>query len=133
MKYAREHGLRRTKSLEKVVHTLLHQPKPSTWNELCKMPEVKCDRVTVYRQIGKLVDIGLVRKLGFHERSAYYMIAMPDEHHDYLICTECGSLSDLNWDCPLETFEKKVQNKSGFAELHHELSFYGVCPKCQKS
>ncbi len=62
--------------------------------------------------------------------SAYFALLIPGEHHDYLVCTECGSIKSIDMSCPVKKLEKDIMKSSGFTRVYHELEFYGVCPKC---
>ncbi|MGJ8723541.1 MAG: Fur family transcriptional regulator [Roseibacillus sp.] len=129
---AKEGGLRKTKALETVVEALAETGTPVPLTELEKMPSVAgvCDRTTLFRLLNRLIEHGLVRRLGLHERAAYFTLAMPGGHHDYLICKECGSVEILQVDCPVRELEKEVARTSGYTQLYHELELYGVCPGC---
>lgn len=131
---AKECGLRRTKALELVVEALAGAGTPVPLTELEKMPTVAgvCDRTTLFRLLNRLSEHGLVRRLGLHERAAYFTLAMPGGHHDYLICKECGSVEILQVDCPVRELEKEVALTSGYTQLYHELELYGVCPSCHE-
>ena len=131
---AKESGLRKTKALETVVEALAEQGTPVPLTELEKMPSVAgvCDRTTLFRLLNRLSEHGLVRRLGLHERAAYFTLAMPGGHHDYLICKECGSVEIMQAACPLRELEKEVARTSGFTQLYHELELYGVCPGCNE-
>lgn len=129
---AKEVGLRRTKALEVVVEALASVGIPLPLNELEKNPEVAgiCDRTTLFRLLNRLGEHGLVRRLGLHQRAAYFTLAMPGGHHDYLICKECGSVEILGVDCPVKALEEEVARTTGYTQLYHELEIYGVCAKC---
>jgi len=125
-------GLRKTKSLEELVRTLLEADQPMTLAELAKSPRLidQCDKVTVYRLLQRLAGKGIVRRLGLHERSAYFTLLVPGTHQDYLICTECDSIQAIKAPCPVHALEKEIAEKSGYKNLYHELEFFGVCPAC---
>ena len=78
----------------------------------------------------KLEELSLIRRLGLHDRSAYYTLLQPGHHDDYLICTQCGRIQRLDIACPVEALEKQIEKASGFQKLYHELEFYGLCPQC---
>ncbi len=128
----RERGMRRTRALELVIEEMAAAGKPVTIQELAAKPalEQQCDQATVYRLVIKLLEQGIVRKLGLHERSAYFALLIPGEHHDYLVCTECGTIKSIDMSCPVKKLEKDIMKSSGFSKVYHELEFYGVCPKC---
>lgn len=125
-------GLRRTAALEDLLKILIESTRPMTLGELADSKPLKnrCDRATVFRLLVRLEKHGILRRLGLHDRSAYYTVNLPDEHHDYLICTECGVIEQLDIACPVEKLEAQIAEDSGFRKLYHELEFFGVCPKC---
>jgi Fe2+ or Zn2+ uptake regulation protein len=128
----RDLGLRRTKALEELIATLLESDRPMTLAELASSDRLvsQCDKATVFRLLQRLADKGLVRRLGLHERAAYFTLLIPGRHQDYLICTECGSIAPVQAPCPVHELEEEIRRKTGFKNLYHELEFFGVCPKC---
>ncbi|MBL9115903.1 MAG: transcriptional repressor [Verrucomicrobiaceae bacterium] len=129
---AREAGLRRTRALEEVLRLLISASQPLTLANITEAQVLadKADRATIYRLLTKLERLGIIRRLGLHDRSAYYVYHVPGEHNDYLICTQCGQIRRLDLDCPAEELEKQISKDNGYSCLYHELSFYGVCPVC---
>jgi Fe2+ or Zn2+ uptake regulation protein len=128
----RAEGLRRTKALEALLSTLLENNRPMTLAELAQSPRLtdQCDQATVFRLIQRLTDRGILRRLGLHERAAYFALLLPNQHRDYLICTECGSIEPINAPCPVHELEKEIQFTTGYKNLYHELEFFGICPRC---
>ncbi len=128
----REAGLRRTKALEELVATLLESERPMTLAELAasKRLSEQCDKATVFRLLQRLAGHGIVRRLGLHERAAYFTLLVPGKHSDYLICTSCGSIDAIQAPCPVHQLEDEIREKTGFRNLYHELEFFGVCPNC---
>lgn len=134
LEFCRGKLLRRTRALEALLAYLAANEHPVSWTELTADPGLAatCDPATVFRLLQKLEKIGVVRKLGLHSRSMHYFLNSPDhKHRDYLICSSCGQIKDLDIHCPVGVLEKQIQKKSGFTDLYHELEFYGVCPLCQ--
>jgi Fur family transcriptional regulator, ferric uptake regulator len=128
----RSAGLRRTKALEELITTLLESERPMTLAELAASKRLadQCDKATVFRLLQRLADQGVVRRLGLHERAAYFTLLIPGRHNDYLICTSCGSIEAIKAPCPVHQLEDEIREKTGFRNLYHELEFFGVCPKC---
>lgn len=128
----RSFGLRRTKALEELVATLLDSERPMTLAELAASPRLRdqCDKATVFRLLQRLAEKGVVRRLGLHERAAYFTLLLPGRHQDYLICTECGSIEPVKAPCPVHELEDEIRLKTGFRNLYHELEFFGTCPTC---
>jgi len=125
-------GLRRTKALEELIRTLLESERPMTLAELAASERLsdQCDKATVFRLLQRLASHGIVRRLGLHERAAYFTLLVPGKHSDYLICTGCGSIESIKAPCPVHQLEDEIREKTGFRNLYHELEFFGVCPKC---
>jgi len=130
--HCRAEGLRRTKALEELISTLLESNRPMTLAELADSPRLsnQCDKATVFRLLQRLADKGILRRLGLHERAAYFALLLPNQHRDYLICTECGSIEPIDAPCPVHELEKEIQFTTGYKNLYHELEFFGTCPKC---
>ncbi len=134
MERARGAGLRRTKALEDVLSILIKACQPLTLADIAESQDLDsgADKATVYRLLMKLEERTLIRRLGLHDRSAYYTMILPDEHNDYLICNDCGRIEKLDISCPVQALEKQIAKKSGFRKLYHELEFFGQCPDCVK-
>jgi Fe2+ or Zn2+ uptake regulation protein len=128
----RKAGLRRTKALEELITTLLESERPMTLSELAasKRLSAQCDKATVFRLLQRLAEHGIVRRLGLHERAAYFTLLVPGKHSDYLICTSCGSIEAIQAPCPVHQLEDEIREKTGYRNLYHELEFFGVCPQC---
>jgi Fe2+ or Zn2+ uptake regulation protein len=125
-------GLRRTKALEELINTLLECERPMTLAELAASDRLadQCDKATVFRLLQRLAEHGVVRRLGLHERAAYFTLLVPGKHSDYLICTKCGSIEAIQAPCPVHQLEEEIRDKTGYRNLYHELEFFGVCPEC---
>ena len=128
----RKAGLRRTKALEELIATLLESERPMTLAELAASKRLmdQCDKATVFRLLQRLAEHAIVRRLGLHERAAYFTLLVPGKHSDYLICTSCGSIEVIQAPCPVHQLEDEIREKTGYRNLYHELEFFGVCPKC---
>lgn len=131
----RAEGLRRTKALENLLATLLASERPMTLAELTESPLLakQCDQTTVFRLLQRLADKGILRRLGLHERAAYFTLLLPGQHRDYLICTHCGSIEPVKAPCPVHELEKEIQFTTGYKNLYHELEFFGTCPACAQA
>lgn len=128
----KESGLRRTKALQSLVETLLKKDSPMTLAELAEHPDLAdiCDRATVFRLLQRLIEKAIIRRLGLHERAAYFTLLIPGRHQDFLICTSCGDIEPIKAACPVHALEKEIATKTGYANLYHELEFFGTCPQC---
>ena len=128
----RTRGLRRTRTLDLLIREMAGRDKPATIAELTRTPALReqCDPATVYRLLMKLEEHGMVRRMGLHERATYFILIRPGHHLDYLVCTGCGIIAEVDMDCPARTLERKLEKASGFRHVYHELEFFGICPSC---
>ena len=130
----RERGFRRTAGLVALLTEMAAHHKPITLAELSELPSLADhDQATIYRLMMKLEEAGAVRRVGFHGRSMHFQLVIGGHHHDYLVCTSCGDIAELEIDCPVTPIEREVASKSGWRDVHHELEFFGVCPDCAKT
>ncbi|MBC7981128.1 MAG: transcriptional repressor [Armatimonadetes bacterium] len=125
-------GLRRTRALEELLATLIEAKRPMTLSELASSARLadQCDKATVYRLLQRLTGHGVLRRLGLHERAAYFTLLQPGKHSDYLICTGCGKIESITAPCPVHDLEEEIRETTGYKGLYHELEFFGTCPKC---
>ncbi|AEH45137.1 ferric uptake regulator, Fur family [Thermodesulfatator indicus DSM 15286] len=52
------------------------------------------------------------------------------EHHDHLICTNCGKIEEFYFP-KLEETQNEIARLYGFKPLDHRLEIYGLCRECQ--
>lgn len=127
----RRQGCRRTPALVTLITEMALHHRPVTLAALSELPSLAdVDKATIYRLMMKLEEAGAVRRLGIHGRSVHFQLQIHGHHHDYLVCRSCGDIAEVFIQCPLTLVEREVAAKSGWQDVHHELEFYGVCPKC---
>jgi len=130
----REAGLRKTQPLVSVLKEMVKFDLPFSMLELEKNGDLAktCDRTTIFRIFQRLENIGLLRRLSFiDEKAAKFTLRHGDSHQEYLICKVCSDVKALKMGCPVHSIQKDIAQESGYQEMAHELTFYGVCPDCQ--
>ncbi len=125
--------LRVTTALKAIISVLTQQHLPVSLADLENHPDLIkiCDRTTIFRTLHRLEDAGLLRRLNFSERGAKFTLKTGHSHNEYLICEGCGLVEALDIACPVHRLEEDLAKETGFAKLHHELEFYGLCKECQ--
>ena len=84
---------------------------------------------TVYKTLNLLKDMGEVREIGLSDRDKHYDAFKPFSHA-HLICTQCGSIIDV--DTPtLQNQEQALAQRFGYRITGHRVDFFGICPQCQ--
>ena len=86
---------------------------------------------TVYRTLKLLAESGLATARVFADQLTRYEPVSEDEHHDHLICLDCGSIIEFE-DPKLERLQERIASDFGFHILDHKVEFYGYCRDCNK-
>jgi Fur family ferric uptake transcriptional regulator len=89
------------------------------------------NRVTVYRILDRLVQIGLVDRISGGGRSFLYGLAPNDNHpaHPHFFCKSCGNLECLNPQSLHVNIEPMQRTFPGSIE-NIEVRIDGVCKNC---
>jgi Fur family ferric uptake transcriptional regulator len=83
---------------------------------------------TVYRTLKLLARLGYAKELDFGEGVKRYESSLT-AHHDHLVCTECGKVSEFE-EPRIESLQEEVARHHGFFPTMHRLAIYGVCREC---
>jgi len=116
-----------------ILRALAARKLPVSLDVLGKELRDQCNLTTVYRTMHCLQEMGVVRQVRLTMHFTSFVLAAPGEHCDYLVCNQCGMVSDLPEAQPILELEKQIAVRSGFRALHHEAEFYGICPDCQSA
>jgi len=84
---------------------------------------------TVYRTLEFLADNGLVRPSYSTNGHLTYEIAGNEHHH--IVCRNCGDEIEVEH-ALLESLYRLLETTSGFRSINSHVTFFGVCPECQK-
>ena len=83
---------------------------------------------TVYRNLGILIELGLVDKLDFGSTFDRFEAKKADHYH--FICEKCGAVIDLKM--PIKTdLNTEVEEIAGLKTNKHRIEFFGVCDSCR--
>ena len=82
--------------------------------------------VTVYRTLGLLSGLGLVRRLDLGAGPRY---ELAEDHHHHLICEGCGKITEFE-QCPLD-LRGLPGDYDDFQVRAHSLEVYGTCSDCR--
>jgi len=89
----------------------------------------KVSRATVYRTVGCLVEVGLLRRYDHRDRPAEYEPTLGREHHEHMICVACGHVVEFVEE-EIERLQDEVCHRHGFRPLRHTLQIHGLCSSC---
>lgn len=85
---------------------------------------------TVYRTLKLLTDAGLAREVRFGDGKSYYEHHYNHEHHDHMICTDCGKVVEF-FSPEIENLQDSIAAEYGFKLTHHSMRILGLCGECQ--
>jgi Fur family ferric uptake transcriptional regulator len=77
------------------------------------------------------VRSGLAVERDFGEGFKRYESARDVPHHEHLLCTVCGRVTEFR-DERLERMTTLTAEANGYARQRHRLVIYGVCGECQR-
>ena len=84
----------------------------------------------IYNNLNTLVEHGIIREIKPKGCASLYETRVNDNHH-HVVCKHCDAVMDT--DC----FDKAPclvpMNDHGFIIEEAEVTFWGICPTCQKS
>jgi Fur family transcriptional regulator, peroxide stress response regulator len=132
----RARGLRPTKArcrlLEHLVSTKRH-PSAEEITASLRAEGVEVGVATVYQNLNRLVETGLVRRMSGSDGRARFDADM--SAHDHAVCESCGRIADLD----LEPGVKRALDRAtaGKKDLdawlltRTSVEVHGVCPECR--
>ena len=132
--YLRDHNLPVTAQRLAIADVLLGSDRHLSVEEIVRELERRgapAGTATVYRTIEVLVRSGLVVERDFGEGFRRYEPARDVPHHEHLLCTVCGRVTEFR-DERLERMTTLIAEGHRFARQRHRLVIYGICDECQR-
>jgi len=115
-----------------ILHVLHHAGTHLSPSEIYKQARHELSGLTeptVYRTLDFLAANGLVRPSHSGSRHLTYQIAGDDHHH--VVCRMCGGEIEVEHQL-LESLYRKLESTSGYVRIDSHITFFGVCPQCQR-
>jgi Fe2+ or Zn2+ uptake regulation protein len=116
-----------------ILHVLHHEGMHISPGDVYKKARRELPRLTeptVYRTLDFLAQNGLVRSS--HSASGHLTYEIADDEHHHVICRSCGSEIEVKH-ALLEPLYTNLESASGFKHIDSHITFFGLCPKCQKA
>jgi Fur family ferric uptake transcriptional regulator len=93
------------------------------------------DRVTVYRNIDKLLRSGLLIATHIPGRALRVgLCTRPGaDHHHHIVCHVCGRISETTGCCVAgqwDQLKKRMSEQTGWTLTDHAMQYIGICPDC---
>ena len=126
-------GYRLTDARQAILDTLLTCKGHLSADELVervRQNAPKVGRMTVYRTLDLLTELGLIRPVYQGTAAAHYIL-LEEGHHHHLVCSRCKDVIEFK-DCTLPEIEEIISRKYGFNIEGHLLEIYGRCQNCHE-
>ncbi|MFL7838518.1 MAG: Fur family transcriptional regulator [Candidatus Promineifilaceae bacterium] len=126
-------GYRLTPARQAIIDTLVASHGHITADDLAALvhesaPQV--GRMTVYRTLELLCDLGLVRPIYQGTGAAHYVLLTDGSHH-HLICTNCHRVFEFER-CGADDLAQALESQFNFQVQSHLLEIYGLCEECRE-
>ena len=127
-----QRGLKITPQRRLIVELLAGDRSHPTAEELyqrviSRMPDVS--QTTVYNTLHELVALGELAPVGNLSEGGVRFDTNASIHH-HLFCMHCHTLVDIERDFP--DVQLTLEEAKGYQIEKNQITFYGVCQKCQK-
>ena len=134
-KHLKTKQLKFTKQREIVLKSLYEHKGHFTPEELHqiiqqKYPSMSVGIATIYRTLAILEQENIATSLSFGIQGKKYEFGM-HQHHDHLICTQCGKIIEFLDDL-IEQRQHAIAQKHHFQMQDHTMKIYGICKACQQ-
>jgi Fur family ferric uptake transcriptional regulator len=125
-------GHRMTTVRRFMITALCKAEAPLAANDLLEQlakDNLHANKTTVYRELSFLEKQSAIKSIDFGDGTKRYEVA-GGHHHHHLICTDCGSVTDIELKNDVEEEGVRLGGEHGFTVTGHSLEFFGTCKKC---
>ena len=137
-KYLSENSLKSTKQRNQILEIFAEYDRHMTPEEVLDIVQNALPNVglaTIYRTMKLFVQAGIAHERRFADGLLRYELAHEGEHHDHIICLDCGTIVEFE-DELIEERQELVAKEKGFQIRSHRLDLYARCisfPNCSRA
>ena len=92
--------------------------------------DIDISLATIYRILSSFEEHKIITKHNFGNEHANYELAISNEHHDHLICIDCGKVIEFV-NQQIEELQLQIAKQNQFEVKSHTLNIYGFCSECK--
>ncbi len=134
-KLLRQNNLKYTTQRELILNIIYNNSGHFTPEDIYNLikenhPDIKLGIATIYRTLTLLEDANIVSSISFGTQGKKYEFGLK-EHHDHLVCLECGGIEEF-FDDTIEKQQEIIAKKFNFKMTNHVMKITGICEDCQK-
>lgn len=129
--YLSDKNLKQTQQRRKLIELFLKMNTHISAEELhaaARKAGHNIGLATIYRTLNLLAEADLVEQKSFIDGRHVYEVNMPGEHHDHLICLDCGAVIEFENE-EIEKLQERIASSRGFELKAHRLDLFGRCLK----
>ncbi|MFQ6035878.1 MAG: Fur family transcriptional regulator, partial [Sedimentisphaerales bacterium] len=119
-----------TKCRVAILKVLLKTGKPLRQEQVAKrLGKKRFNKVSIYRTLASLLEVGLVHRAFMHERAWHFELAKDcseSQCHPHFTCTSCGDTHCLTG----MTLPMAKSLHKGFVIHRQQVRLEGLCPAC---
>jgi Fur family ferric uptake transcriptional regulator len=134
-RYLKDKKLRATTQRERVAEMIFIKKSHFDVQTLIKEVQTKHPEIgpaTIYRSVNTLCDAGLLQESLQSNSGVTLYEAIEEEHHDHIICLDCGEIFEFH-DEAIEEAQSKALRKMGFQQAKHKHVIYAKCALLAKN
>jgi Fur family ferric uptake transcriptional regulator len=135
LKHIQKKGLKRTTQRDLILDIFLRTEAHLSSEDLyglVRQEDGSIGQTTVYRTLKLLAEAGLAREVRFGDGVTHYEHNYKHQHHDHMICSECGRIIEF-FSAELEALQDKLAAKHRFQITQHLHRIIGVCVECRRA
>jgi Fur family ferric uptake transcriptional regulator len=128
-RHMREKGLKHTRQRDEILEAFFSVGGHTSIDDLLARVQTRMPGVgyaTVYRSMKLFVEAGVAHARNFRDGQTRFEPRLVDEHHDHLICTDCGRIFEFE-DPQIESRQSEIAAGYGLRLTSHRHEIYGSC------
>ncbi len=135
----RNAGLKVTGTRIALLELILRENRHMTADEITQGLHdsgVSVDRVTIYRNIERLIKEGLLIPIHLPGRALRVGLCKKpnDPRHAHVVCIKCGKVEETEGSLVLDHWDGvkgKIKEETDFELTDFVLQYIGICPSCR--
>ncbi len=130
--YLQTKGLKNTNQRITILDAFLESDSHYSTEELYLLLRKDHPRIgyaTVHRTLKLFAECGIASELNFGDGQMRYEPLHDGQHHDHLVCTSCGKVTEFT-EPRIETLQEEIASEHGFSINSHRHELYGLCSDC---
>lgn len=121
----------RRRVFERAFETHEHFSAETMYGWLQGEDRPRVSRATVYRTLQLLLEGEFVEALDTGRGELVYEHVLGHEHHDHMVCLECGKIEEFH-DERIESLQREAAQRKGFQIVNHDHRLMGYCRTCAR-